>query len=457
MRKSIFSFAAAIAVASLLEAAGAQVFAQDKQVQPAGVAKPEKETFVSAGQAGKGMVLTLEEAQQYAVDNNRTLQNASLDIKKAQAAKWQAIASMLPQVKGTIDYSNMLGFKMNFNGMSIAMPPYATTGIQTALAFNGVMVVATQVAGISQKMADITLRQTEMEIKDQVKKLYASALVSENTGALMEESLASLKKLYEISVNSVKAGVAEQTDADQLQVQVATMENNVEYLKRALQVVYNTLRMTLCLPENTPITLVDNLDSFVDLTSAGKLLSQEFDLNRNYDYQLLEQATDLAKKQVSMSSLANTPTLSVYHQYSNKQYFSDEKTMNMTPPNIIGATLSIPIFTSLKNSAAHKEAKIAYEKQLNTLADTELGLKLQHSQYVYNLSSAIDKYMTQKQSVDVAKRVFDNIGKKYEFGVASAMELTNSSTSLLNAQSAYVEALLQVVNAQIELEELLNK
>ncbi|MBQ4221269.1 MAG: TolC family protein, partial [Bacteroidales bacterium] len=59
--------------------------------------------------------------------------------------------------------------------------------------------------------------------------------------------------------------------------------------------------------------------------------------------------------------------------------------------------------------------------------------------------------------VAVAKRVFDNIAKKYEFGVASSLDVTNSGTNLIAAQSSYVQSLLEIVNAQISLEQLLNK
>lgn len=453
MKRSIFSFAAAGA-AALLVMSGAQALAQTAGVpgQPAGIARPGQQKFVMAP-----MALSLADAQQYAVDHNRTLQNASLDIRKAQASKWQAIAAMLPQVKGSVDYSNYCGFQMSFGGQAIAMPPYSTLGLQTSVAFNGAMVVSAQLAEISKKMADITLKKSEKEIKDQVRTLYYTALVSEKTLGLMEDNLKSMEKLHDISVKSVKAGVAEQTDADQLQVQVATMENTVVSLKRSLEMIYNSIRLTLCLSEDTPLVLTQSLDELMNLDTAGKLLAEDFDINNNYNYQLLQQTTDIARKQVALSVLSNSPTLSVYHQYSYKHYFSDEKTMNMTPPNMVGATLSIPIFTSLKASAAHKEAKIAYQKQLNTVADTELALKIQHSQCVYNLSTAIDKYMAQKQSVDVAKRVFDNIGKKFEYGVASSMDVTNAGTSLISTESSYVQSVLDVVNAQIALEELLNK
>ena len=60
--------------------------------------------------------LSLSEAQQYAVEHNYTLQNASLDVQKAEATKWQSIASMLPQVKAGFDYQNMCGYTMNFGG-----------------------------------------------------------------------------------------------------------------------------------------------------------------------------------------------------------------------------------------------------------------------------------------------------------------------------------------------------
>ena len=69
----------------------------------------------------------------------------------------------------------------------------------------------------------------------------------------------------------------------------------------------------------------------------------------------------------------------------------------------------------------------------------------------------IEKYEIQKQNVAVAKRVFDNIAKKYEFGVASSLDVTNSGTNLIAAQSNYVQSLLEIVNAQISLEQLLNK
>lgn len=407
-------------------------------------------------ESGK-MAFSLDEARQYAVEHNRTLANASIDVRKAQASKWQAIAGMLPQVSASGSYSNSLGYKMDLGAMQISMPPYMTFNISTAVGLNGAQVVSVGIAEISRRMADITLEKTEKQIADQVETLYFSALVTEETIRLLEQNLESMGKLLKITQSSVDAGVAEQTDADQLKVQVATMESTLNTTRRSLEMVYNSLRLQLCLDEDVEITLTQGIDDLLNMETTSDLLAADFDLDANYDYRLLKESTELARKQIALTGWSNGPTLSVYHQYNARHNFSDEATMNMTPPNMLGAQLSIPLFTFGKSYAAVKDARLAYKKQLNTLEDTELALNVQYRQLVYNLRSAIEKYEIQKQNVEVAGRVFDNIAKKYEYGVASSLDVTNSGTNLIAAQSSYVQALLEIVNAQISLEQLLNK
>lgn len=401
--------------------------------------------------------LSLAEAKQYAVDHNRTLANASIDIRKAQANKWKAIAALLPQVTASGSYTNMMGYKMDLGQMQISMPPFATFGLQTAVGFNGASIIGIQVAKISGRMSDITLEKTEKEICDQVATLYFSALVAEKTIGLLEQNLQSMQKLHDITQKSVDVGVAEQTDADQLMVQVATMASNINTARNSLEMVYNSLRLQLCLEDDVRIVLTDGLDDLMDMEDAMALLTEEFDINRNYDYRLLKENTELTRKQIAMTAWSAGPTLSVFHQYSGRHNFSNEPTMNMTPPNQIGAQLSIPLFTSGKTYASVKDARLAYDKQLNTLEDTELALYVQHDQLVYDLSSAIEKYEIQKQNMEVAQRVFDNIARKYEQGVASSLDVTNSGTNLLTAQSSYIQTLLEIITAQVALEQLLNK
>ena len=60
--------------------------------------------------------LSLTQAQDYAVEQNRSLRNASLAVQQSKMQRWQTIASMLPQVQGTLGYTNMFNYEINFGG-----------------------------------------------------------------------------------------------------------------------------------------------------------------------------------------------------------------------------------------------------------------------------------------------------------------------------------------------------
>ena len=51
---------------------------------------------------------TLEEAINFALENNYSAINASRDIQDAQKQKWETIAAGLPQINGSVGYQNQL-------------------------------------------------------------------------------------------------------------------------------------------------------------------------------------------------------------------------------------------------------------------------------------------------------------------------------------------------------------
>ncbi|MCB0448350.1 MAG: TolC family protein, partial [Gelidibacter sp.] len=51
---------------------------------------------------------SLQEAIDYALQNNRTAKNAERDIEVAKQRKWETTATGLPQINGKIEYQNWL-------------------------------------------------------------------------------------------------------------------------------------------------------------------------------------------------------------------------------------------------------------------------------------------------------------------------------------------------------------
>ena len=185
------------------------------------------------------------------------------------------------------------------------------------------------------------------------------------------------------------------------------------------------------------------------------LLGENFNINNNLNYRLLEKSTELAKKNVHMAGWAYGPTVSLAYNYTNQHYYG-EGGMRMTPPNVIQVNVRMPLWSSGKRAAGVVEKKIAYEEAKNTLAETTENLGIQFQQLRFNLQNAYETYMNEKENMEVTQRVFAHTTNKYHWGTASNLELTNASNDLISAQSSYVQAVLALVNAQVELDKFLN-
>ena len=436
----------------------------------------------------KTMRLSLSEAQEYAVQHNYALQNSALDVKKAEATRWQTLSSMLPQVKAGFDYQNMCGYEMNLGGRSsmgsmmpdsitiggvtmpisfpssggsgststsIPMNPSGTFSITASIALTGAQLVGTLLNRIAIDMANVTHRQSEQTTRSNVKTAYTSILIMEQTVRLLDTSLQNMQQLLETTEASVRAGASEQVNADKLKVQVATMKSSINSTERSLNMLYNSLILLLGADVNSKLQLTTPIEQVLDVDYAAQLTMGGFHIEDNYNYQLLQQSERLARKQLTLAWMDFTPTISAYYQYSDKTYFGKDAGFNMTPPNMIGASVSLPLFQSGTRVAKIKGAKIDYQKNLNSKLQAEDGLKVQYNQLCYDLVSAIESYNIQRENLDVTRRVFRNVSEKYTYGRASNLEVTNASTDILNAQSNYIQAVMSVVKAQVALENLL--
>ncbi len=409
-------------------------------------------------QENQKLELSLEQAKSYALENNRKLQNAALDVRIADAKRWQVIATMLPQVSAKYDYQNMCGYEMAFGGMmNMAMPPSGTIGVTAAMAISGSQIMGAIINNVAIEMSDITKKKTEQDIIHNTTSMYMSILAVDQTIGLLEDNLKNMEELYQITLNSVKVGVAEETAADQISVQVSSMQSAINSTKRNKEMLYNSLALQLGCGVNAEIVLTQKLDDILSVEEAMKLLKSDFVLDNNYDYQLLKKNTELSKKQITLAAMEFVPSVTAAYQYSYKEYYSDGATFNMTPPNAVMVSLNLPILSSGQRAVAVKEKKLAYKSAMNTQLDTEDALRVQDKQLRYNLSTAYENYNTQKKNIDVSQRIFENTTEKFEQGYSSNVELTNASTTLLTAQSNYVSALLEIVNAHIALKQLLNQ
>ena len=446
MKKQLLVLVAAVALSSSL-------MAEDH------VMAATKGSKSAAADTPANLSISLKEAQDYAVKQNRSLKNASLAVQEAYAQRWQTIAAMLPQADGTYTYSNYLGYSatlsMGGTSIPISMPNVGALGVTASVGLTGQGIVGVLLNNIAIDMKKISLEKSETELRGSVMSSYVSLLALQSITALLDSSLVNIQNLESITQNAVDAGAAEQTAADQIRVRVNTLKNSINTQLRTIELASNSLKVLLDVPAETQLELTDNIDNLLSPERVLSLLGQDFNIENNLNYQLLQKQVELAKKNVHMAGWAYGPTIGLGYNFTNQQYYG-EGGMRMTPPNVVQVTLRMPLWSSGKRAAGVVEKKIALEEAKNTLSETTDNLAIQYRQLCFDLTNAYETYMNEKDNIEVSQRVFKSQTEKYKWGAASNIELTNASNDLINAQSTYVNAMLSLVNAQVELEIFLN-
>ncbi|PID91411.1 MAG: hypothetical protein CSA96_08590 [Bacteroidetes bacterium] len=279
-------------------------------------------------------------------------------------------------------------------------------------------------------------------------------LITEESLRILEMNKANLEDTLDQTRIMFETGMAEQIDVDQLSITVNQLENSRKSLERNLELNYNLLRFQLGLEPDVELSLSEGLEALFKSARPESALLASTSFEQNPTYQMLKTQEEISKKMLAMQKWNYAPTLAGFYNYNAKI-----KTTNfdMNPNHLAGLTLSVPIFSSGMRKSRVDQAKIDHQMARLNVEILEDQLSMQEKQIRYNLQSALENYQTQWENVDVARRVYTNYERKYEQGMASSLDLTQANGNYLDAQSNYLQAILEVMNAKLALDKLSNQ
>lgn len=252
------------------------------------------------------------------------------------------------------------------------------------------------------------------------------------------------------------AGMAESTDVDQMVSNVTMVENSRSSMQQAIELNYNLLRFQLGVTPETRITLSETLESLTSQINFEALLSQQFDHKQNIDYMLIEGQEQMSSLALKSQKASVLPTLSGFYTYGVNGMGDKIKTQQWFQNSMTGLQLSIPIFASGQRYSQIKRAQINLNKATTTKDMVTEQLLLQEKQLRYNLVNANLQYKSQKDNVEVSKRVYASMENKYKQGMASSLDLTQSNSLYLQAENNYVSSLMNLLQTKLALDKLLN-
>lgn len=420
---------------------------------------------------------SLSDVQNYALKNSRKLLNARIDIKIAKKKVWETTASGLPQIDGVISYQDMTQipttlipaqfidpdeeegtyFPMKFGTQhNVSMEL-----VVSQLIFNGSYIVALQSTKIYMKLSEQNLIKSEKDVKALVTGTYYLILISENLLKILKNNYKSLKKLHYETTELNKAGFLEDTDAEQIEFSLISLDNQVSSIRRQIEISYKLLKFQIGLPLNNKIRLKESLDYHVNNLDDDIVISKEFDYRGHIDFKIsdtwVRSLSLILKKEKSMYLPSITAFLS-HKQSAMRDEFnffrkSDDKWF---PSTVIGLNLNVPIFSSGMRSAIVKQSKYELDKARNDREEVADGLKLGYLKIKSSYLTAAGQRESTKKNVSIAKRIYSKTLEKFKKGVSSSIELIQTYNQYLKSESDYTSALIEMFNTSIEIKKSLN-
>ncbi|HHW59597.1 MAG: TolC family protein [Bacteroidales bacterium] len=426
-------------------------------------------SFILVNGQNNNVQLTLQQAHDLALQQNKSIQAASMDKIIAQKTKWETITNYFPKASASAKLLDNLklqtvllpavmigGAPGEYIPVQFGMEFQTSWSIEVQqLIFSLPLIIGIQLSNLGAEMAELGYLNTEREVVSSVNSVYTSALVLKHNLNILDSNIVNLQNVRQQTQAMYEVGVLQSTDVDQIDLTIMNIENTKKALERSLELSYNVLRFQLGLDTNVVFELTTDINDILNEGEINNLILTPVDIYKNIDYQFVEKQRDMALLSLRKEKSDFAPTIAGFYTYSEAGQGNKLNDLRWFPASIAGLTISLPLINGGQNGVQVSKAKVELQKSNLTLDMVNEQLKIQEKQLKYNLSNAYENYLTQKKNIEVSNRVYKNIEMRYLQGVASSLELTQANTNYLTAQSNYLSSVMQLLNAKYELEKLL--
>jgi len=408
--------------------------------------------------------LTLDECRSLAIQNNKELQIAGEKVRVAGYDKQAALTKYFPQVSAMGTYMrnqkdiNLLDDK-TVAGLGKLLPidvgAFTHLDIQDVWLGNVSLVQPVFMGGkiiaynqITKYAKELAQSMNDLKLQDVIYKTdeaYWQVVSLVNKKKLADSYVSLLRKMDTDVQALIEEGVATQVDGMSVRVKLNQAEMAQTKVDNGLALSRMALAQLCGLPLEESLALADeNIESLPEsASSSGSFSVEEAFINRQ-ELKSLDYAVRIYKKKEKIALAEHLPSVALTANYlvTNPNSFNGFKNDFGGMFNV-GVAVQVPISGwwegTYKRNAARAETHI---KQLE-LDDAKEKIELQVNQSVYKVNEAGKKLTASSRNKEKAEENLRHATIGFEEGVIPAL-------NLMEAQTAWVEAQSDLIDAQIE-------
>ncbi len=403
------------------------------------------------------IAIGLEKHPNIAINKNK--------VAQAHQAKKEALSAYLPQVNAEAGIDNNIKLPVQIIPAGTFGPgtpeqevafgtKYSTTitAQVNQTIYNQSYIQGIKAAKPNTELAELNRQQSEEEIIYDIATSYFQILVAKKQLELLESNQERLEKVLTVTQLQSDVGVAKKIDVKQVQVNLNNVLSQITLIERNVKLAENTLKYNMGIPQSFDLEIQDE-SKWLDTKPAPKLHT-EFELESNYDYQMLGKQIELLTIQTKVIRDQAIPSLSAFAAYGLTGY--GDKAKDSFDPlrdfSMVGLKLNWSIFTGLRRDAQYKSAKIDVENAKINRGLMEQALSLQFQNADAQIERAQKTIHTNESNMELAAEVYDNTTLQYREGIASLSDLLNAELSYRESQTNYITSLLDYYIADLDVE-----
>ncbi len=434
---------------------------------------------------------SIDDLKKYASEHNYQIQNAELDIQKSKAVKWETTAIGLPQVSGSVQYQNfpdiptqlmpnfitpaVFGVNTELFGLTpIAPMPEddkfpvqfgskhnADWGVSVSqIIFSGEYIVGLRAARIYLDLSKKAKDKSIAEVHENIEKTYYLILITEESISALDSIYTNLSKLADENDQLFKAGFIDETDAEQIKLNLKNTENSLISFNNQKQILNKLLKFQTGFNFEKELKLSGSLKDIINEIEETQLFAEDFSVSNNINYQLIQVQENLADLSLQREKSTILPSVAGFYSYQEKamrdslDFFSNEA--DWYPTSVWGIKISIPIISSGQRYAKIKQAQFELEKKQNLKMQTEKALTLDVYQTKSDLLTQLNTVTNTSEQRYLAKKIYENSVQKFKIGTEQSFNLALYQTQYFQALTNYYQALSKLIDKQIKLKYLMN-
>jgi len=418
--------------------------------------------------------MSLEECVNYALENNRNLKSTRLEEAIANTQVGETRSMGLPQVS----FSSGLNYnyevqKAFLPNEILGNPEPGFTPVQfspeydgnaafsvSQLLFDGSYFVGLQAAKTLRELRQKESNQSEVQTVESITKAYYLVLITEERLKLLEANKEQLKRVLDETKALYENGFAEKIDVDRINVNFNNVQTENTKAQRSYDTSMDMLKFQMGMSLDNSLSLSGDIS---DLTfTAAEYLNEteDFDFQQRTEYSILQTNQDLANLDLRNNKATHLPKLYANFSYGwNSGVNSTEDLFNFSDNwlsfGAIGVSLKWDLFTGLNRSNKMEKNRIQIEQIEIQKEQLQSSINMEITSAKNDLKSANESLNVQKQNMELASSVYEQVEIKYNNGLASSRELLDAETAKKEAETNYYGSLYDAVIAKIELEKAL--